>query len=631
MKAHINGAWVETKDKIEVVNPFDQSVIDTVPRCGPDEVDRALAGAVEGAKIMKSTTGYDRSQMLRRVAVRMNEMVDELARTISMEEGKILAEARTEVTRAAEVIDLSADEAKRLGGEVLPLDGAPGGAGRLGFTLRVPCGVVLAITPFNFPLNLVCHKVGPALAGGNAVVIKPATDTPLSALKFVEILLECGFPPLAVSCLTGAGSKVGDPLAADPRVRKISFTGSRDVGEHICKVAGLKKVTMELGSNSPLIVMDDADLERVAEATVATGFANAGQVCISTQRVIAVKKVYGDLLDVLAPKVAALTTGDQLKDGTKVGPMVRTADAERVSEWIDEAVAGGARVVTGGERDGACITPMVVADVKADMRISYDEIFGPAVAAISASNIDEAIALANDTRYGLSAGVFTSDLNNAVRFAREIESGNIHINWGPQWRADLMPYGGLKESGMGKEGPKYVIDEMTEMKTGYTTGNVTHIGDRRVGTGKLDLNFVNEGDIYQTNDWSALTSSEPFFAQINLPEVEYDIYDRKSAEKPRVKWMLAAGTLTGPAAELMQPLPEELLYDTRSDPHEIHNLAESTKVVHQEALIRLRAALDTWIVETGDQGQWPEPAEIVAPFEQEMHDWFGTPEWYRDE
>ncbi len=465
MKAYINGAWVETNEVIEVRSPFDQSVVDTVPRCGPDEVDRALAGAVEGARIMNDLPGYDRSQILRRTARRMLELEEDLARTISLEEGKILPEARLEVSRAAETIDLSADEAKRLGGEVLPLDGAPGGSGRLGFTLRVPCGVVVAITPFNFPLNLVCHKVGPALAGGNAVVLKPASDTPLSALKLVEILLECGLPPQAIACLTGSGAQVGDPLCADQRVRKISFTGSREVGEHICRQAGLKKVTMELGSNSPLIVLEDADLERVAEAAAVTGYANAGQVCISTQRLIAVESVYDDLLDILKPKIESLTTGDPLKAETRVGPMIRTSDAQRVGEWIDEAVSAGARIVTGGDRDGACMAPVLVADVSAEMRISRDEIFGPAVAAMRATNVDEAIAMANDSRYGLSAGVFTSDLNNAIRFAREISSGNIHINWGPQWRADLMPYGGLKDSGMGKEGPRYAINEMTEMKT----------------------------------------------------------------------------------------------------------------------------------------------------------------------
>jgi acyl-CoA reductase-like NAD-dependent aldehyde dehydrogenase len=370
-----------------------------------------------------------------------------------------------EASRAKETIDISADEAKRLGGEVLPLDGAPGGAGKLGFTLRVPCGVVVAITPFNFPLNLVCHKVGPALAAGNSVILKPALDTPLSALKLVEILLEAGLPPQGISCITGSGGDVGAPLCTDPRVRKISFTGSRDVGEQICKTAGIKRVTMELGSNAPLIVMEDADLAAVTKATVATGYANAGQVCISTQRVIALGGVYDELLEELTPQVAAITTGDQLNPTTKMGPMVRERDAERVSQWIDEAVKGGARLMTGGARHGAMLEPTLVADVDPKMKISCDEVFGPTVAVTKAKTIDEAIALANDTRYGLAAGIFTRNLNWAIKFAREVESGNIHINWGPQWRADLMPYGGLKESGLGKEGPKYAVEEMTEMKT----------------------------------------------------------------------------------------------------------------------------------------------------------------------
>jgi glyceraldehyde-3-phosphate dehydrogenase (NADP+) len=395
----------------------------------------------------------------------MRERQDDLGRTISLEEGKVLAEGLFEASRATETIDLSADEAKRLGGEVLPLDGAPGGAGKLGFTLRVPCGVVVAITPFNFPLNLVCHKVGPALAAGNAVVLKPASDTPLSALKMVEILLAAGLPPLAISCLTGSGGAIGDALCTDPRVRKISFTGSRDIGEHICRQAGIKRVTMELGSNSPLIVMNDADLSKVVEATVATGYANAGQVCISAQRVIALDKVYGDFVEQLRPRVAALTTGNPLEKSTKMGPMIREADAVRVGQWIDEAVSGGARLLTGGGRRGTLVEPTLLADVDPRMRISCDELFGPAVAVTRAGDIDQAIALANDSRYGLSAGIFTQNLDWALRFARQIDSGNIHINWGPQWRADLMPYGGLKDSGMGKEGPKYAIHEMTELKT----------------------------------------------------------------------------------------------------------------------------------------------------------------------
>ncbi|MGH7775057.1 MAG: aldehyde dehydrogenase family protein, partial [Candidatus Binatia bacterium] len=299
---------------------------------------------------------------------------------------------------------------------------------------------------------------------GNSVIIKPATDTPLSALRLTEILLEAGLPPEGIQCLTGSGGEIGDLLVSDRRVRKITFTGSRDVGERICRMAGIRKVTMELGSNCPLIVMPDASLEKVAAAVAATGYANAGQVCISTQRVLTAGKVYSDLLSALTPKVEALTTGNQLDEKTKVGPMVREGDAIRVDEWVREAVGGGARVVVGGGRQGTIYAPTVVADVKPEMRISCDELFGPVVAVTPFNSIDEAIALANDTVYGLSAGIFTENLEWAMKFAREVESGNLHINWGPQWRADLMPYGGLKESGFGKEGPRYAVEEMTELK-----------------------------------------------------------------------------------------------------------------------------------------------------------------------
>jgi acyl-CoA reductase-like NAD-dependent aldehyde dehydrogenase len=312
---------------------------------------------------------------------------------------------------------------------------------------------------------LVCHKVGPALAGGNAVIVKPASDTPLSALKLVEILLEAGLPPLAIACLTGSGGELGTALCRDERVRKISFTGSVEVGRRICEVAGLKRVTMELGSNSPLVVLADADLNKVADAVVATGYGNAGQVCISAQRVIAVEKAYGDLLDVLKPKVAALAAGNPLDEKTKMGPMIRERDAVRVGEWVDEAVAQGARLVVGGSRTGTLYAPTVVADVKPTMRIAQDELFGPAVGVSRAASVHEAIELANQSRYGLSAGIFTQDIDAAIQFAREVDAGNLHINWGPAWRADLMPYGGLRESGFGKEGPKYAIQEMTELKT----------------------------------------------------------------------------------------------------------------------------------------------------------------------
>ena len=465
MLLYFAGQWHDGPSKLEVRHPYDGSLVDTVPMATAADLDAALAGAVEGAAVMRKLPGYERFQILRRAADAMLARRQELGRLISLEEGKTLAEGLFEASRAAETMELSAEEAKRLGGEVLPLDGAPGGAGKLGFTLRVPCGVVVAITPFNFPLNLVCHKVGPALAAGNAVVVKPASDTPLSALKLVEILLEAGLPPLAVACLAGSGGELGKALCSDPRVRKISFTGSVEVGQQICAVAGIKRVTMELGSNSPLIVLADADLNKVAEATIASGYGNAGQVCISTQRVIAIDRVYRDLLDVLGPRVASLTAGDPLQEGTKLGPMIRERDAARVSQWVDQAVAQGARLIAGGSRQGTLMQATLLADVRPEMRMSRDELFGPAVGVAPAASIDEAIAQANDSRYGLSAGIFTQDIDAALAFARRVDSGNLHINWGPAWRADLMPYGGLKESGLGKEGPHYAVQEMTELKT----------------------------------------------------------------------------------------------------------------------------------------------------------------------
>ena len=464
MKMYIAGEWIDKADTMDVVNPYDGSVVDTVPRGDAADINRAIDSAQRGAKVMAAMSAFERYQIIHKAADLMLARLDDLGRTITLEEGKILAEGMGEAARAQETIVLAAEEAKRLTGETLDLSGASNGAGKFGFTLRVPCGVVAAITPFNFPLNLVCHKVGPALAAGNAILIKPASDTPLSALKLTEIFLEAGLPAEAIQCVTGSGSVIGDAISANAKVRKISFTGSRDVGERICQVAGLKKVTMELGSNSPLIVMPDADLEKVAAATANTGFANAGQVCISTQRVFASSAVYGDFIDALKPAVEALTTGNPLDDDVKMGPMIRVQDAERVDSWVREAVGAGASIVTGGTREGTMYAPTVLADVAPEMKVSCDEIFGPALGISRIDDIDQAIAMANDTNYGLSAAIFTENLNWALQFAQQVESGNIHINWGTQWRADLMPYGGLKESGMGKEGPRYAVEEMTETK-----------------------------------------------------------------------------------------------------------------------------------------------------------------------
>ena len=464
MKNFIAGEWVDKAKKIEVKNPFDNAIIDTVPRADAGDLEKALEFAERGAKVMAKLASYERWRILRKAADLMSARNDELGRLISQEEGKIVAEGRGEASRAVETMMGSAEEAKRIHGETVPLDADPTGGKKLGFTLRVPCGVVGAIAPFNFPLNLVCHKVGPALAAGNSVIVKPASDTPLSAVRLTEILLEAGLPPEGIQCITGPGGEIGNALVADRRVRKVTFTGSREIGEAICRAAGIKKVTMELGSNSPVIIMPDADLEKVAAVISLTGYGNAGQTCISTQRVLAAEEVYGDFLAALKPKVEGLKTGNQLDESSRVGPMVKESEAARVEQWIHEAVGGGARLVAGGGRRGAIYMPAVIADVHPDMRISRDELFGPAVAVTPFDTIDEAIALANDSVYGLAAGIFTENIEWAMRFAREAEAGNLHVNWGSQWRVDLMPYGGLKDSGFGKEGPRYAVEEMTELK-----------------------------------------------------------------------------------------------------------------------------------------------------------------------
>jgi len=465
MKMCIGGNWVDKPGKIEVRHPFDNHIVDVVPHGDAGDGDAALAAAARGAKLMAKLTAWDRYQILKKVSEKLEARTEELGRTISLEEGKPITEGRFEAGRAVQTFMLAAEEARRIHGETVPLDASPGGAGKMGFTLRVPCGVVVAITPFNFPLNLVAHKVAPAIAAGNAVVIKPPSATPLSALKLTEVLLEAGMPAEAISCLTGPGGELGDALCRDSRVRKITFTGSVPVGKRICEMAGIKRVTMELGSNSPIIVLPDADLNKVAEAVAVTGYSNAGQVCISTQRVMAQRKIYADVLAATKAKVEALTTGNPLDEKTKVGPMIREVEAKRVEQWVGEAVKAGARVVTGGTRKGAIYTPTIVADVKPEMRISCEELFGPAVAFTPFESADEALALANSSEFGLAAGVFTESVDTAMKFARELETGNIHINWGPGWRQDLMPYGGLKNSGFGKEGPRYAVEEMTELKT----------------------------------------------------------------------------------------------------------------------------------------------------------------------
>lgn len=450
----------------DVTSPFDGKTVGTVAMAGPEDVEVALTAAERGAAVWRRTPAHERMTILLRAAELADQRAAKIAQTISAESGKTITEATGEASRSGDLIRLAAFEGTQLYGETLPLDANRGtGQDKVGFTLRQPCGVVVAITPFNYPALLVLHKLAPALAAGNAVVLKPATSTPLTALALAECFVDAGLPEGVLSVLVGSGGVLGDALVTDPRVRKISFTGSTATGEHIARVAGVKKLSLELGASCPVVVLPDADLELAAGAVALGGYVNAGQVCISVQRVITHPSVTADFLDALVPKVKAIRTGDPSSPDTTMGALITTAEAERVERAIAQAAADGARVLTGGERDGTVVSPAVVADVDPNSPFSQQELFGPAVAVSSAADWESAIAQANGTAYGLGAGIFTSDVAGAVRAIREIDAGSVHINWTPLWRADLMPYGGLKGSGYGKEGPRAAVSEMTEVKT----------------------------------------------------------------------------------------------------------------------------------------------------------------------
>ena len=464
----IGGKWTPSVSgsSEEITSPFDGAVAGTVPVAGPPDVDAALTAAQAGAAIWRATPAHERMRILLRAAELADERAPEIARLISTENGKAITEATGEAGRSGDIIRLSAFEGAHLYGDTLPLDANRGtGLDKIGFTVHQPCGVVAAISPFNYPALLVLHKLGPALAAGNAVVLKPARSTPLTALALAACFVDAGLPDGVLSVLTGPGGVLGDALVRDPRVRKVSFTGSTATGEHITRVAGVKKLSLELGASCPVVILPDADLDSAAAAVAAGGYINAGQVCISVQRVIAHPKISGDFLDALVPMVNAINTGDPLSSDTRMGTLISAVEAERVRASIAQAKADGAQILTGGERDGASVAPAVVANVDPASPFSQDELFGPAVAVSTAADWSAAIAQANGTAYGLGAGIFTADVSAVVRAVREIDAGNIHINWTPLWRADLMPYGGLKGSGFGKEGPRSAVAEMTETKT----------------------------------------------------------------------------------------------------------------------------------------------------------------------
>ncbi len=464
MKMLLAGSWVDRDDSIEVHDPYDGSVVDTVPAATVDDVQIALAAAAAAARTARKMTTYERSQILYRTAAIVSDTLEDFATTIAREGSKTIREARKEASRCVNTLIVSAEEAKRLSGETIPFDSFPGGEKRRGHYERVPVGVVLAITPFNDPLNLVAHKLGPAIAGGNSVVLKPATVTPLSALKLTEVLLEAGLPADVLQTITGHGAALGDALVADPRVRMVSFTGGVEAGLRITRKAGLKKIGMELGSNSPVIVWRDADLQWAAETCVSGAFWAAGQNCIGVQRIYVHRDVYDDFRDDFVARTKQYRIGDKMDEATDMGPMITEGEAKRVEKWIAEAADKGATVLAGGGRTRALVEPTVLENVPENATIHFEEVFGPTVNLYPVDDLDEAIEKANSANYGLLAAGFSRDLETAHRLAEGLDCGGVMINDSTDYRLDSMPFGGIKNSGLGREGIKFSLQEMTEPK-----------------------------------------------------------------------------------------------------------------------------------------------------------------------
>lgn len=464
----VAGRWETSEGRAvqEVLSPYSSQPVGEIVIASRDDVDRCLDSAVLASHSWRRTPAHERMRILLEAARIADEKQEELAQTISREMGKSIREARGEASRAGEIIRLSAFEGAHRYGESLPLDANLGtGFDKTGYTIPQPVGVVVAITPFNYPSLLVVHKIGPALAAGNSVVLKPAAQAPMTAGFLAQCFLDAGLPDGVLNVVNGAGRDIGAQLVSDSRVNKVSFTGSTTVGEQITRLAGVKKLSLELGASSPVIVTRSADMEQTAHAVALGGYINAGQVCISVQRVIVESEVEQEFLDALTPKVQAITVGDPSLDDTMVGTLISESDAARVQAAINHAVSDGAELVTGGQRDRAMVSPAIVRNVPGDHSFAQDELFGPAVSVTTATDFDHAIELANSTRYGLGAGVFTHDLDTSIRATGEIDAGIVHINWTPLWRADLMPYGGLKDSGIGKEGVRTAVNEMTDWKT----------------------------------------------------------------------------------------------------------------------------------------------------------------------
>jgi acyl-CoA reductase-like NAD-dependent aldehyde dehydrogenase len=463
-KLFIGGRWVEAGEPLEVRNKYTGEIIGTLPVARHVDVDAAIASAAEAAPVMAAMPAHRRAEILSGVAARLVARREEFARTIAAEAGKALKYARIEVDRAVSTFTFAAEESRRIHGETIPLDAVAAGEGYFGFYHRRPVGVVAAITPFNFPLNLVAHKVAPALAAGNAIVLKPASATPMTSWLLCSVLQECGLPDGGINLVVGPGSTVGEWLVSDDRVGKVTFTGSLDVGRKIAASAGVKKVTLELGNTSPVIVAPDADLDLAARRCALGAYYNSGQVCISVQRIFASRRVFDPFTERFVRSAESLVVGDPLDERVDVGPMIDEREAIRIEGWVDEARAAGAKVATGGRRAGPVYWPTVLTDVTPQMRVVSHEAFAPVASVMPYADFEEALQAADATPYGLQAAVFTKDLDRLFQALRRLNFGGIIINDAPTFRVDHMPYGGTRQSGLGREGVRFAIEEMTNIQ-----------------------------------------------------------------------------------------------------------------------------------------------------------------------
>jgi acyl-CoA reductase-like NAD-dependent aldehyde dehydrogenase len=463
-KMFLNGAWIETEEYSALVSPYSREVLAEIPLATVEDVNKAVEAANQARETLRKMPAHERAAILEKMVLLFEERFQEAAEIIAKEAGKPITTAKGEVARTIQTYKFAAEEAKRIHGETIPLHAAPGGENRIAYTVREPIGVVAAITPFNFPMNLVAHKVGPAIAAGNPVVLKPASQTPLSAFFLAKIAEEAGLPKGALNVVTGKGSVVGDALVTHKNVSMVTFTGSPAVGIALRNKAGLKRVTLELGSNSAVIVDEGVPLDKMISRCVTGAFAYQGQVCISLQRVYVHENLYDEFVDKFVEATKKLKLGDPMDEMTDVSALISPSDVERAKNWIQEAVQNGATIAVGGESTDHVLHPTVLLNVASDSKVSCQEVFAPIVLINKVSSVEEAIGYVNDSDFGLQAGIYTENIHVALDAADQLHVGGVLINDIPTFRVDHMPYGGVKDSGTGREGLKYAIEEMTEMK-----------------------------------------------------------------------------------------------------------------------------------------------------------------------